>query len=103
MNKKTKAVTERIERIQEAIGKGREYLDNGSHADWQGFRPLFTAKIKDGNPMPPHRDWVKNVFLPQEERALRNAEKALRALECKEGERENQRRQKSEATGLIRE
>ena len=87
MNAETKAVIERIERIEEAITKGREYLENGTHANWRGFRPLFTAKVRNGNAMPPHRDWVKNVFLPRKERALRYAEKVLRTLERKEGER----------------
>jgi hypothetical protein len=87
MNAKTKSVIERIKRIEEAIIKGREYLESGAHANWRGFRPLFNAKVRNGKAMPPHRDWVKNVFLPRKERALRYAEKVLRALERKVGER----------------
>lgn len=87
MNAEMKAVIERIERIEEAITKGCEYLENGTHADWRGFRPLFTTKIRNGNVMPPHRDWVRNVFIPRKERALRYTEKVLRTLERKEGER----------------
>ena len=44
MNAKQKAVLDRIKYLEEAITKGREYLENGVHGDWHGFRPLFTAK-----------------------------------------------------------
>lgn len=77
MKPKQEAVLERIKSLEEAITKGREYLERGKHADWHGFRPLFTPKVRDGKRLPPHRDWVKNVFLPGRERALRQAEKAL--------------------------
>ncbi len=87
MNAKEKAVLERIKRIEEAITKGREYLESGKHADWRGFRPLFNTKVKSGKAVPPHRDWVKNVFLPRRERALRQAEKVLRRLEREVTER----------------
>lgn len=80
MNTKKKAVLKRIRRLQEAIATGHEYIESGSHADWQGFRPLFAQKIRDGKTLPPHKDWVKNVFLPRRERALRKAEKALERL-----------------------
>ena len=41
MNFKKKAVLDRIRHLEDEITKGREYLENGSHAHWQGFRPLF--------------------------------------------------------------
>jgi hypothetical protein len=78
-SKKT-AVLDRIKRLEEAIAKGNEYLVSGKHAHWRGFRPLFTPKIKDGNELPPHRDWVKNVFLPGMEKALNRAERILERL-----------------------
>lgn len=81
MNAKKKAVLERIKRLEEAIAKGREYLETGRHAGWRGFRPLFAAKKRDGRELPPHKDWVKNVFLPRRERALRHAEKVLERME----------------------
>lgn len=80
VNPKKKAILDRIKRLEEAIARGREYLETGKHADWQGFRPLFTRKIKDGQALPPHRDWVQNVFLPSRERALNRAEKTLEKL-----------------------
>lgn len=86
MNAKTKAVIDRIKHIEEAITKGREYLESGTHANWQGFRAFFSAKTRNGQALPPHRDWVTNVFLPRKVRALRDAEEVLRALELKEGE-----------------
>lgn len=80
MNSKKKAILDRIKHIEEDIAKGREYLESGKHAHWHGFRPLFTAKVRDGKMLPPHKDWVKNVFLPGRERALREAEKTLERL-----------------------
>jgi hypothetical protein len=68
MNAKRKAVFERIESFEQAIGRAREYLESGKHADWSGFRPFFARKFEDGRELPPHKDWVKNVFLPHMER-----------------------------------
>jgi hypothetical protein len=83
MNLKRKALLDRIKRFEEAIAKGREYLESGQHADWRGFRPLFANKVKDGKVLPPHDDWVKNVFLPRRERALAYAQKTLEELGCR--------------------
>ena len=80
MNFKEKEVLDRIKSIEEAIIKGHEYLESGKHANWNGFRPWFNTKIRDGKEMPPHKDWVKNVFLPRREKALRKAEKTLEKL-----------------------
>jgi hypothetical protein len=74
---KKKAIIERIKRIEDAMTIGREYLESGKHADWTGFRPLFKYKVRDGKRLPPHKDWVKNVFLPNREKALRRGEKIL--------------------------
>jgi hypothetical protein len=68
MNAKAKAVTQRIRSLEEAITKAHEYLESGKHANWRAFRPLFSGKTKDGKALPPHRDWVKNFFLPRRER-----------------------------------
>lgn len=80
MKTKKTAVLDRIRLLEEAIAKGHEYLDSGQHARWHGFRPWFTRKMRDGKELPPHKDWVKNVFLPRMERAVRQAEKALDRL-----------------------
>ena len=80
MNPNKKAVLDRIKHIEEAITKGREYLESGKHAHWSGFRPLFVRKVRDGKILPPHKDWVKNVFLPRLERALTQAQKVLEKL-----------------------
>jgi len=80
MNAKRKAVLDRIELLEKAISKAREYLETGKHADWSGFRPLFDRKFKDGKEVPPHKDWVKNVFLPRKEKALSRAEKILERI-----------------------
>ena len=81
MNVKRKAVLNRIKRLEEAIIKGREFLESGKHVNWQGFRPLFNTKVRAGKELPPHKDWVKNVFLRRRERALRYAQKVLKRLE----------------------
>jgi hypothetical protein len=81
MNEKRKAVRERIDSLEQAIAKAREYLESGKHAHWSGFQPLFVRKFKDGKELPPHRDWVKNVFLPRKEKALRRAEKLVEQFE----------------------
>ena len=78
---KTKSILDRIKRIEEAIVKAHQYLETGAHVDWYGFRPLFYGKVKDGKTLPPHKDWVKNVFLLSKEKALRKAEKTLDKLE----------------------
>ena len=80
MNSKQKAILDRIKHLEDAIDKSSEYLETGSHAHWHGFRPLFVDKLRNGKMLPPHKDWVKNVFLPHSERALRKAEEILEKL-----------------------
>ena len=77
MNAEKKAILDRIKHFEDAITKGHEYLETGKHAHWHGFRPLFVDKVRDGEILPPHKDWVKNVFLPMHEKALSKAEKLL--------------------------
>jgi hypothetical protein len=80
MDSKKKPVADRIASLEEAIRKAHEYLESGMHGDWHGFRPLFANKVKDGKQLPPHKDRVKNVFLPRKERALSRAETNLERL-----------------------
>jgi len=80
MNPKEKAILDRIKHLEDAISKGREYLETGAHADGSGFRPLFVHKTRDGKTLPPHKDWVENVFLPRHEKALRKAHRTLEKL-----------------------
>ena len=80
MKPKEEVILDRIKYLEEAITKGQEYLETGAHADWNGFRPVFVKKVRDGKELPPHKDWVKNVFLPRRERALREAERLLERL-----------------------
>jgi hypothetical protein len=77
MKPNVEVILDRIKYLEEAITRGREYLESGAHADWKGFRPWFYKKMRDGKAVPPHKDWVKNVFLPVQERALRKAERLL--------------------------
>ena len=80
-SEKKKDILDRIRSIEEALERGRAYLENGAHADWQGFRALFSPKLEDGKELPPHKDWVKNVFLPRKERELKQAEAALERID----------------------
>ena len=81
MDSKKKEILERIKSLDVALTKAHEYLETGAHSEWRGFRSLFTQKIKDGRVVPPHRDWVKNVFIPSREKAIRKAEKILDQFE----------------------
>jgi hypothetical protein len=87
ITEKKRTVLERIKRCEESIIKAREYLEGGDHADWHGFRSLFSIKTRDGKALPPHKDWVRNVFLPRAERALHDAETLLHRLDLKSIER----------------
>lgn len=78
MSSKKNDILQRVKHHESAIARGREYLASGAHAQWQGFHPLFTNKVRDGRTLPPHKDWVKNVFIPGHEKRL---SKALKALE----------------------
>jgi len=80
VNLNREAILARIKNLEGAIAKGQEYLQTGANADWRGFRALFTTKEKDGKALPPHLDWVRNVFIPRCERALNRAEKLLERL-----------------------
>jgi hypothetical protein len=77
---KKKAVVERVRQCEDGIRRAKEYLDSGEHSSWVGFRPLFVRKLKAGKELPPHRDWVRNVYLPRMERELARAEKVLEQL-----------------------
>ena len=83
MNLKKKAILKRIKYLEDAIAKGKEYLESGKHADWHGFRPLFVDKVRDGKTLPPHKDWIRNVFLPRKEKALNQAQEKLDRLALK--------------------
>ncbi|MEM7624631.1 MAG: hypothetical protein AAF333_03270 [Planctomycetota bacterium] len=78
---KRKAILARIESLEAAIAKSKEYLETGKHADWSLFQPLFTPKVRDGQRLPPHKDWIRNVFLPRTEKALDRAERLLGRLD----------------------
>ena len=80
INAKRKTVLERIESLERAIRTAREYLESGTHANWHGFRPLFGR----GENLPPHKDWVKNVFLRRREMGLAQAEKFMQRLDEQE-------------------
>jgi hypothetical protein len=83
MNPKEKAVRERIKSHEDALVKAKEYLETGAHSNWPGFGALFAPKTKDGRDVPPHKDWVRNVFIPRHEKAIRKAERILERLEQK--------------------
>ena len=71
---KKRDIVDRVKRLEADIVKAREYLETGEHSSWHKFQPLFSQKLKDGEVAPPHKDWVKNVFIPNLEKALHEAE-----------------------------
>jgi hypothetical protein len=80
MNSKKKAILDRIEHLEDDIVKATEYLASGKLADWHGFRPLFVEKVRGGKISPPHKDWIKNVYLPNLRRALKKDQDKLDKL-----------------------
>lgn len=88
MNLKRKDVLDRIQWLEEAIDKARACLETGANATWAGFGPWLEPKVRDGKRMPPHRDWVRHVFLRRCEKSLARAKRILEKLD----EKENQRR-----------
>ena len=48
MKPKEKVILDRIKKLEEAVTKGREYLESGANADWHGFRAWFAVKNRDG-------------------------------------------------------
>lgn len=81
MDTKKNAILERIKTLEEGLTKAREYLETGAYSDWNEFRPWFRPKFKNGKEMPPHKLWVKNVFIPRYEKDLHRAEKLLDKFE----------------------
>ena len=79
--RKKEDILNRIKSIEDDLTKAQEFLDTGAHAHWHGFRALFKKKLIDGKVAPPHKDWVKNVFIPSRQRALVKAEKLLDRFE----------------------
>lgn len=80
-DQKKVALLKRIKELEIDISIAEQYLENGSNAHWHKFRPLFKNKVKNGDLLPPHKDWVKNVFLPDREKALRKSEKLMEQFE----------------------
>ena len=74
---KKRDIAKRVSRLEADIVKAREYLETGAHSTWHKFQPLFNRKVSDGKTVPPHKDWVKNVFLPDLEKTLSETEKLL--------------------------
>lgn len=90
---KAKALQDRIRHLEQAIAKATEFLNTGEHAHWARFRPLFIHKHRDGKELPPHRDWVRNVFIPRKQKSLNLAEQALeRITQHRCSDRKNSRR-----------
>jgi len=78
---KKKAILNRLQVIEEEIAKANEYLETDAHSHWHKFRPFFVDKIENDKVSPPHKDWVKNVFIPRRIRELKRAEELLDRFE----------------------
>ena len=84
---KSKTVRDRIAAAEDALARAKEYLATGAHQHWPGFRALFVPKQRNGIELPPHADWVRNVFIPRKAKVLAEAERALEQLSRKAGSR----------------
>jgi hypothetical protein len=80
MNSDEKSILDRIKHLEDSILKAEEYLRDGSNSNYHGFQPLFRDKVKNGKVMPPHRDWVRNVFLPNCRRKVRKSLENLKRI-----------------------
>src|SRR5437868_6409489 len=80
-------IIKRMERITEALYTAYEFLATGKNGDSHYFRPLFTGRDRL-----PHRDWIKNVFIPRCLKAVARMEKRLEALERQAKDRRISRR-----------
>ncbi len=81
VTKDKKNIEGRIRSAEAAIKIAHEYLETGAHADFAPFRPLFVEKYKDGKPCPPHKDWVRNVYIKHCHKRIARLEKALKRLD----------------------
>ncbi len=79
--RKRQDILDRIKNFEDDIAKADEFLESGANAHWHKFRAIFFRKTDDRKVKPPHRDWVKNVFIPSREKAIRKAEKLLDKME----------------------
>ena len=79
---KRRAIENRIRGLERQRQMAEEYLETGAHAD-RLPQPLFVQKLdENGKPLPPHKDWVKNVILKKWiPRRLAECNKALKRLE----------------------
>jgi len=84
---KKKVIRERIAAAEDALARAKQYLETGANQHWHGFRALFVPKQRNGIELPPHPDWVRNVFVPRVEKVLVEAERALEQLSRKASSR----------------
>ena len=80
MDTKQRDVTERIKKLQLDLEKAREYLVDGSNAGWQGFRPLFRAKLRNDKNCPPIETGSKMCLFQVASGRLEKAENSLDRL-----------------------
>lgn len=58
-----------IKRCEDKLKLAYRYLETDAGRDLRMFRPLFDKKLDaSGNAVPPHIDWVKNVFIRRREK-----------------------------------
>jgi len=74
------AVLKSIDNINRDIRRAEEYLSGSALTTMRGLRPLSVRKRSGGKDLPPHKDWVRNVYLRGRKKALIYAEKLLERL-----------------------
>lgn len=76
-DRKAADILNRVNDLERDIVIAQEYLETGAHAHWHKFHAVLKNKTKAGKIQPPHPDWVRNVFIPNREKRILEAEKLL--------------------------
>lgn len=95
---KQNSVIDKITWCEDQLQLAYRYIDTDEGSDLRIFRPLFDKKLDaNGNALPPHKDWRRNVFIKRRERAIVRLNKLLRRIEGRDHERRSNRRAKRTA------
>ena len=66
---------------EDQLKLAHRYLGTDEGSDLRIFRPLFDNKRDaSGDALPPHKDWVKHLFIRRREKAIVRLHKLLRRI-----------------------
>ncbi|MDT0594419.1 hypothetical protein [Glaciecola petra] len=78
---KIKEIERRLEKLQNYLLIAKGYLNDGSNAEWHGFRAFYSPREKNGKIEPPNKDWITNVFIPSKLKQIAKSEDQIESLE----------------------